>query len=86
MLSKESTPGLIKADYVLKGIISDQYNNYALISFQGNIFELKEGDIGGINNKFIPDGVTLRRIDINKKIVFLSLKDSELKLSMDDTD
>ena len=77
---------LTKADYILKAIISDQLNHYALISFKGSILELKEGDIGGISNKFIPNGVKVKKVDVEKQIVLLSLKDSELKLSMDNED
>ena len=85
-LSEESESALSKKDYILKAIISDQSNNYALISFRGNIFQLKEGDIGGISNKFIPNGIKVKAVDIKQQIVLLSSKDSELKLSMNDDD
>ncbi len=82
--SIESQSSLNREDYRLKALISDQIDNYALISYQGNIFQLKEGDTGGIENKFIPIGVKVKEINLNEKIVVLTLKGSKLKLAFNE--
>ncbi len=74
--------GGLRSDISLKGIISDQVNKYAIISFKGNLVEVKEGDIGGETNKNIPNGLKVLRINPFEESIIINYKDKNIKVSM----
>ncbi len=69
-------------EIILKGVINDSKINYALISYNGNIVEIKEGDIGGESNKLIPNGLKVSKIDVKNEVVIFIFDDKEFKISL----
>ena len=67
----------------LKGIIFHDSTKLALIEYRDYINELKEGYIGDQGNNYLPQGVKLEAIDIEKEMVILSLNNQTVSLYID---
>ena len=80
--SSSSQLAINPSDFNLQGIISDQINKYALISYEGRTMELQEGDIGGEQKILLPKGLKVESIDLEKGVVILLFKETEIKLEM----
>ena len=58
------------SNFLIKGFLKTNQNNYVFVSYAGNEGSMSEGSIGGENTDLLPDGAKIIKIDpINMKLI-----------------
>tara|TARA_A100001035_G_C27743592_1_gene482867 strand:- start:638 stop:1144 length:507 start_codon:yes stop_codon:yes gene_type:complete len=58
------------SNFLIKGFLKTNQNNYVFVSYSGNEGSISEGSIGGENTDLLPDGAKIIKIDpINMKLI-----------------
>ena len=58
------------SNFLIKGFLKTNQNNYVFVSYAGNEGSISEGSIGGENTDLLPDGAKIIKIDpINMKLI-----------------
>ena len=78
----EEVDSIISTNLLLRGIISDGEENYAIVQYRNLSGSLQEGQIGGVSTKLLPKGVKVESIDFEKEKLSLKHKHKLYELKM----
>jgi len=79
----EEFNSIISNDLVLRGIISDGKDNYAIVQYQNLSGSIEKDQVGGASTELLPKGVKVEAIDIDSEKLILKLNSKLYEIKID---